>query len=933
MSIERVFLDWRLHGLPAAADYLIGQFGAERTLDLSGLVVAVPGGRVERRLLEILVDRVQQQSLTLTPPSIVTVGKLPERLYTAQRPFADELTQQLAWIEALRSSTPQTLRQLIPSTPPEDDLPAWLALGTMLARLHRELAADGFKFEDVARHGSRLEEFPEQQRWLALAAVQQRYLEILDGLELWDRETARLYAIEHKECHIDGRIVLVGLADMNQSQRQMLDQVADQVAALVFAPDELAERFDEHGCLQPEKWLDAPIDLSTDRISITDAPTDQATAVVRALADFAGRYAAEQITVGVPDERIVPYVVQHLRQSGVTARHGAGVPVAQSAPYRLLEAVAGYLDGRSFAAMAALVRHAAVHAWLTAQRIDGDWITQMDRYYTEHLPRRVGRRATQPDQGADAMQEVCGQIEKLTEPLAEDRRPLSQWGEPILGVLAEVFGRPDLDRDAEEDRELLIACEKIRDVLAAHTAVPDELMPRVTGAEAMRLALQQTAGERIPPPADREAVELLGWLELPLDDAPALIVTGFNEGIVPGSVNADLFLPNQLRRALGIENNDRRFARDAYALSLLAASRQELTIIAGRRTADADPLTPSRLLFACDDMTAARRAKTFFSPPAESSQAVFLPPTGPMVREPTSGEPPRPRPLAEPVRSMRVTEFRDYLACPYRYYLRHQLKLRGLSDSQQELDAAAFGSLAHDVLSRFGQADVKDSVDTLVIADCFDASLDDLVRRKYGKEPLPAVRVQVEQLRRRLRALAEWQANWAAEGWRIEQVEIAPAKDTAAMLVDGEPMFLRGRIDRIDVHLPTGRRAILDYKTSDTAKRPDQTHRKKGQWVDLQLPLYRHLARGLGIEGSVELGYIVLPKDLAKVGHLAAEWDDAELDDADAVAQDVIRKVRAEEFWAPVSPPPAFSEEFAAICGDGQFGALLAADEQAEDGP
>ena len=96
------------------------------------------------------------------------------------------------------------------------------------------------------------------------------------------------------------------------------------------------------------------------------------------------------------------------------------------------------------------------------------------------------------------------------------------------------------------------------------------------------------------------------------DDAPALVVSGFNEGRVPASLNSDVFLPNQLRRALGIEDNDRRYARDAYALSVLAASREELRLIAGRRSGEGEPMLPSRLLFTCDEPAMANRVVTFF---------------------------------------------------------------------------------------------------------------------------------------------------------------------------------------------------------------------------------------------------------------------------------------------------------------------------------
>ncbi len=57
---------------------------------------------------------------------------------------------------------------------------------------------------------------------------------------------------------------------------------------------------------------------------------------------------------------------------------------------------------------------------------------------------------------------------------------------------------------------------------------------------------------------------------------------------------------------------------------------------------------------------------------------------------------------------------------------------------------------------------------------------------------------------------------------------------------------------------------------------------------------------------------------------LPAEWTDADLAAADAAAADVVRGVRAQTFWPPTTPPPPFSEDLAAICQDGQYGAELA---------
>jgi hypothetical protein len=196
------------------------------------------------------------------------------------------------------------------------------------------------------------------------------------------------------------------------------------------------------------------------------------------------------------------------------------------------------------------------------------------------------------------------------------------------------------------------------------------------------------------------------------------------------------------------------------------------------------------------------------------------------------------------------------------------------------------------------------------------------IQKQYNGSCLPAVLLQVEQLRMRLDALAARQAERTAAGWRIVHTEIpGPDDPDTEFNVDGEPIILRGRIDRIDRHEDTGRMVILDYKSSDSARAPEQVHRRrKTEWVDLQLPLYRHLARSFDVQAPVQLGYVLLPKDTSKVAFAFADWTEDELQGADEVARDVVRGIRQQRFWRPTEPAPDFYEEFAAICQDGVIG-------------
>src|SRR6185436_13952873 len=99
---------------------------------------------------------------------------------------------------------------------------------------------------------------------------------------------------------------------------------------------------------------------------------------------------------------------------------------------------------------------------------------------------------------------------------------------------------------------------------------------------------------------------------------------------------------------------------------------------------------------------------------------------------------------------------------------------------------------------------------------------------RFGpKQARPAVLVQLEQIRLRLHAFAQWQAARARDGWRIVFSEDSESRRLlkADFKVDGEPFTLRGRIDRIDYNEMLGRLCVLDYKTADRGEHPHRTHR------------------------------------------------------------------------------------------------------------
>jgi len=918
--MELSFLGWDQPILHSAVKYLLNRYAKGNSWDMNHVLVVLPGSLASRRLQVLIAQLAAEKDLVLRPPRFLTLGKLPEELYQAKLPFASELTQVMAWVQVLRSTPADHLQPLLFEVPANDQLSVWMDLARLLGSLHRELASDLLDFKDVA---TQLAGTAEEPRWQILAKLQRKYLDVLHEAGLWDVQSARRFALEHGEVdQVDHEVILLGTVDLNRAQRQFLAAIASNVQTLIGAPESFAEGFDRDGTLRSGFWQNLEIPISANQIHVRTSADEAAQELAiqlaklstnSALQNIIGRdLSVRDITVGVPDPSLVPVLQETLTKSQIALRYGPGISVFQSPPMKVLLAVEDYLLDSSIETFLRLIRLPWIQSWLeTHVRIPQEqteteplplpkkFLTLIDDYLQQTLLRSVFVPEWPEGRGRNVFVAVVEAIDHWLAPLREGKRKLSQWDNPLRELFAELTATTNIDRKQQEGNLIFRGCREINAVLDRLNTVPPILDVEIELSEAFAWLQQQLRGVQLPPVPSDQAIEMLGWLDIALDDAPVLMLTGMHDGVIPESINSDAFLPNRLRSELGLLDNARRYARDAYVMMTCLHTRIAVECIMNRLSPVGDPLTPSRLMMAVPTEDLPSRVAHLISESNCNNPSVHGWPTRPLQSN-------VPIPLPDPrktVTDMAVTDFKKYDDCPYRFYLRRICKAAPVQHAPLELDGGGFGDVVHTLLEGLIDPKIAECSDAPTIAQWLEEELTKLVRLKFGVALPPALTVQIEQAKQRLAVFAEHQANWVKEGWRIQHIEHTVKRGDGIVwqLPDGK-MEIHGRIDRIDVNIKTNQIAVLDYKTGDSTDIPRKNHLKSdGTWKDWQLPLYGTLISKLGITdlSNVLFGYILLPKNIAETKFVFADFTADEHQAALQSAKEIAGKVLRGEFWPP----------------------------------
>lgn len=861
-------LDPSMTPIAAAVEWLMGTAG-EGALDLSRTLVATPGARAGRVLVTLLAQACQKRGLAFSPPQTVTAGRLGETLAPATSP-ADEVHRTLAWRVVLGEASDDLLRAVLPHA---DEPTQW---ADELAQAAEELARGGLRCADVAQ--AELPPLEEPERWQAMAALQDRYEAVLERAGLIDPS---LHAIDSGDNIGNGldAIVLLGCVDLTNLARTLLRRTACEVHALVA----LDSGLHDDGVVDETHWRDAEIDADPQDVFVTGSPDEQGALAVRAAVDM------DTSAIGTADESLAGAVRRAADGHGLSVHVAWGAPAAASGPGKLLGDIGLLLRERSFVAIGRVLRCPLVVASLAAQ--DQQFLQlprALDAYEAAALPTSAFGKIPVGHERVGQARRIVVHARKAVlgalKPLRGKRRAMREWAAGIESALVALLDPAQDDLGSVS----MAAIEAIGQELRTLASLPASLdASPVPAHETISLVLAQLARRGAAGEPGGEDLDVLGWLELPLDPSPAMVIMGAHHSTLPGASTLGPLLTEGLRRSLGLPGEARKLARDAASMAMLLGGGRRVRFVLGTTDTSAEPLLPSTLLLRGSGDGPARVLErvrgAFETLPSEPALDECRYRVGVMHEAP-------------PITSMAVTSFKNYIESPYLFYLRHALRLREIEPRPliARLETNTFGTLLHEALRRFSlEPDTRDITDENEIRRLMHAGLWEATEQLTGTQRNATTLAQIDAAERRLAAFARVEADRRSAGWRTIEVEWSPGEPPS---LGDSGVSIRGTIDRIDWHEEDRKLALLDYKTSDAGRSPKQTHRRRdGSWTDLQLPLYEILAQPIALAYELEvpptLGYVTLSGSDAKV--LPADWEPDEVLDAQRFAADIARRVRS----------------------------------------
>ena len=913
MSQNIVFLGWDQPWANLFAEWLEREPGRLRRQ----LVVA-PTRESGRRLRERLVSQAALNgSGAILGPRMAT----PEDFFRPAEVMPDAI-RWAGWLAVLRETKDDEVAALFPSGVADKDDGWHLAVIRQIEQARESLISGNADFAAVA--GILLEE---NDRWSELAQLEHRVVSLWKKWGWADPVQAKRVRALKPVCPqgVD-EIILAGVTDPTSLAVEAWRRLAEQnvrITVLVGAPAGLQQAFDGWGRPKPEFWSDRSQHATPEPTASLVAA--DAVALAEAVVQACAGRSNGDVAVGVCDATFAPAVARRFQEAGWLTYDPEGIPLAKDGWPELLEALAAALDSPDdHAAIARVARHPAVWAdWLQGYGAKRS-IAALDEWEVENAASNA----------AATIERLCASQQDAEKAVGELLAKVHRFAQAASAGGADAF--------ESKLREWFRAAAP---EATSHALGEMDSWRRLAKADfglSLRLSWLATSLGSVSRSSDSSdaVLALQGWLELPFDPAPHLVLAALHEGSVPEAPPADPLITEAVREKLGLRDRKTRLAREAFLYTAMVEGRRNtgsVTVVTAQVDAQGEPCKPSRVLLQAGRDRLPKRVLHF----VREKPDVPLQPTPAWSRGDWKLRPPAGAAANKEWSHVSPSTLKLYLACPTRFFFAKVLGWERFEPFNGELVAAGFGDLIHSVLREWGNdTAAREIADAAKLKACWLDLLKRQANERFGASASPSIRLQLMSAEERLVALAEQQAEQRQAGWHVLEVE---KQLNGLIKLAGLPVNMK--VDRIDQH-DDGRVRVVDYKTGKTSEDPRKAHlrvwsedscpaslgplcvvrsvrggEKSYGWADLQLPLYAAaVQRHLALDTPPEVYYALMPEAVGDTEFVPFEKLNEKIVNALQWAEEAARRIVAGVFWPPA--PEVKYDDFAALAPEGLQQAL-----------
>ena len=911
MSVSRFFIGWDKPLLDLASNYL------EKTLSENpngNSLIITPSKQASRKLQQLLdKGKTRQNNLLFgTPETALDI------FLTYELSRATPNQQITAWALTLKNINFKKLKNIFPIPPKERSMNWALKTARAFISLKNSLSEGALNISDLTDNDDW--SLGDSLRWIELSQLEQLVESKLQTKGLTHKLQAP-FQPQPTDNEINN-IILIGLPDPPKILTKILGTVSKNIDIniAIYAPHSEEKNFDHWGKPIKETWSKKLIDipLTDSCIHVESTPKKEAEKISSIVSNYKDPLGL--VGIIITDNEITSFLRDELHKNDFNTFDPSGQSLSNHEIFALINQIRNLLATKSFKSLCELIQFPGMVNIISTTGSDSlenskldalnEILIDLDQINNYHMPKDLDS-CLRFTRNQEKFKKVYSFLNDLNMWILDFENNLQDH---LLSFLKTIYSNQKFD--SHLDRSYLDIAQKLNDLL--HEIEPHGLN-HLGAVDKLDFIIQSLKTERTHEIKEPHSIELQGWLEALWDNNPHITIAGMNEGYVPDRTDGDIFLPDKLRESIGLRCNESILARDNYIFTALLESRSiegRVDITLGKKTIEGDNLKPSRLLLQCNDKDLAERALKLCT---DSDSENKIPPwTYAWKLKPIKMDE-----QSKIFNQISVTDFRNYLSCPFRFYLKNIAKMPELEKFKMEMDPREFGTLCHEVLDDFGKnQEVNDSDNEEEIYSYLTEKLNYRVKRKYGTNPSVPILFQTSSINERLRWFSTLQAKQRSLGWKILHSEYVIHKNEPLMI---GKLKLRGTIDRIEINERDGSFRVLDYKTTSHSKNPKSIHIKKTfqnqvnletewkylkqkdkyfEWTDLQIPLYVYSSRKIFNPKEISTGYFNI--GASKESTRIETWDEIDddfLESALNCALGVSSSISNHIFWPPNDSP------------------------------